>query len=307
MSAGVVIALAVTAAIGWGAGDFFGGDSTGRDISVFAVICLSELIGAIVMVPLLLVRGHGAPHTDPVIEATVAGLGMTCGLSLIYTALSRGLAFITAPVGAVGAALAATVGVISGDPLSVLIAFGLLCAIGGSALSSLPSRAGSIATPGRSEIAMALGAAIAFATTLSTVHAASRADPYWATAIEHTSSGLWAGAVVLISVVRRRRGAVTGAGADASGGAGAGARGGISPRQLATFGLIALLGTGGDLAYNAASHGGSLTIVAAIASLYPVTTILLGGLLKHQRASTVQLLGVGLALAGTVLLGVATS
>ena len=75
--------------------------------------------------------------------------------------------------------------------------------------------------------------------------------------------------------------------------------------RLATIALIAFAGTGGDLAYVAASHRGALSIVAAIAALYPLTTIMLGRVLRGHRATHLQLIGVAVALTGAVLLGVA--
>ncbi len=56
--------------------------------------------------------------------------------------MSRGEAFITAPVGALGAATAVTVGLIGGDPLSLAIAAGLLCALVGGGVSAWTSGAG---------------------------------------------------------------------------------------------------------------------------------------------------------------------
>jgi drug/metabolite transporter (DMT)-like permease len=76
--------------------------------------------------------------------------------------------------------------------------------------------------------------------------------------------------------------------------------------SIPKLGLIAIAGTGGDLAYATASHSGALSIVSAIASLYPVATIALGRLLRSQRATRVQLVGSTLALTGAVLLGTAS-
>lgn len=66
------------------------------------------------------------------------------------------------------------------------------------------------------------------------------------------------------------------------------------------------MGVGGDLAYVTASHGGALSVVSAISSLYPVATIALGCLLQNQRASRVQVAGIALALTGAAILGTAS-
>ena len=78
----------------------------------------------------------GVPATRGLLLAALAGVSTTLELGLIYRALSRGRALITAPVGALGAAVAVSVGVIGGDPLDPLIVIGLVCALVGSAIST---------------------------------------------------------------------------------------------------------------------------------------------------------------------------
>jgi drug/metabolite transporter (DMT)-like permease len=116
-------------------------------------------------------------------------------------------------------------------------------------------------------------------------HAAGRVDAYWATAVEHGSTGVSAGLAVLAG---RRTNRVLPAAS-----------------QLPALARIAAAGVGGDLSYAVASRHGALSIVSAIASLYPVTTILLGGALYGRHPTRVQFLGISLALLGAVLLGAA--
>ena len=113
----MAILFAAAAAIGWGASDFFGGDASRRDTSVFVIVALSELLGVLLLLPALVVRGVAPPTNPRLLFAVLAGVAVTAELGLIYRALSRGDAFITAPVGALGAAGAVTIGLIGGDPL----------------------------------------------------------------------------------------------------------------------------------------------------------------------------------------------
>ena len=69
--------------------------------------------------------------------------------------------------------------------------------------------------------------------------------------------------------------------------------------------MIAVAGLGGDLCYATASGHGTLSIVAAISSLYPITTIALGLLMKGTRPGRLQLAGMTLALTGVTLLSAA--
>jgi drug/metabolite transporter (DMT)-like permease len=286
----LVILLAAVAAIGWGASDYFGGDASRRDLPVFTIVAVTELAGAAMMLPVLAVHGILPPAKPGLALAAVAGTAVTIELSLIYRALGSGHAFITAPIGALGAAMAAVIGLISGDPISLIITAGLACALLGSGISSWtsPARASNGAS-GRTA-AICLAAAASVATALTCLHTAGRLDPYWATFTEHASTAMSAG---LIAIVRERR----------------------PPRQLRRIlpgrrqllglAVIAVAGLGGDLAYTTASEHGTLSIVAAISSLYPTTTIALGVLLKGTRPARLQLAGIALALLGATVLSAA--
>ena len=283
----MAILLAVAAAVGWGATDFYGGQASRRDTSVFVVVGVSELLGAALLIPVLVARGSAPPANPRLLLAAVAGLSVTAELSLIYRALSKGNAFITAPVGALGAAAAVTIGLIGGDPLDLAIAIGLACALlgGGISASSSPTTSGATSLQ---SAATCLAAAAAVGVTLTCLHAAGRVDPYWATTTEHVSTALSAGLVVAFRQRARLRQSLP------------------CRDQLPTLALVATAGVGGDVAYAAASHHGALSVVSAISSLYPVTTIALGRLVRDQRATHIQLLGITVALLGAVVLGVAT-
>jgi drug/metabolite transporter (DMT)-like permease len=283
----MAILLALGAAVGWGATDYYGGAATRRDTSVFVIVALSELLGVVLLLPALLAHGVAPPMNPRLLFAVLAGLATTAELSLIYRALSRGNAFITAPVGALGAAVAVTIGLLGGDPLDLAIAAGLLCAVLGGGISAWTSPAGS-ETGTVQNAGICLGAATAVGAMLICFHAAARVDPYWATATEHLSTALSAGVAALIAGRRSPRH-------------------GLPQRpQLRTLALIATVGVGGDLAYAGASHTGALSVVSAISSLYPLTTIVLGRIVQGQRPTPTQLGGIAIAILGAVLLGAST-
>jgi drug/metabolite transporter (DMT)-like permease len=280
----IAVLLAAAAAIGWGASDFFGGDASRQDTPVFVVVAIAELLGALVVAPVLISRGTPPPDSPRLLFAALAGVAVTCELGLIYRAISHGDALITAPTGALGTAAAVGFGLIAGDPISVTVVAGLFLALlgGGASAWTSPTTRRPGGSPWRTA-ATCGAAAAAVGTMLTCLHSAGRLDPYWATAVEHASTSVSAGIAALAGARRRRR---------------------LPGRaEMPKLGLIALAGVGGDLAYTTASHSGALSIVSAIASLYPVATIALGRLLQRQRATRVRLAGIALALTGAVLLG----
>jgi drug/metabolite transporter (DMT)-like permease len=284
----IAVLLAAVTAIGWGASDFLGGDATRPDTPVFVVVAISGLLGVAVLAPVLIARG--LPPANPrLLFAALAGVAVTVELGLIYRAISRGDAFITAPIGALGAAVAAGAGLIGGDPVSGALAAGLVLALlgGGASAWTSPTTRRPGGGPWQTAATCAAAAA-AVGIMLISLHAAAQADPYWAAAIEHVSTSISAGIAALFQTrgpLLRRLPAAS---------------------RLPELGLIALAGAGGDLAYTTASHDGALSVVAAVSSLYPVATIVLGRLIQGRRATRVQVAGITLALAGAVLLGAAS-
>jgi drug/metabolite transporter (DMT)-like permease len=285
----IVVLLAAITAIGWGVSDFFGGDASRDGTPVFLVVALAELLGALLVVPVLVARGTPPPDNPRLLFAALAGVAVTCELGLIYRAIGRGDAFITAPTAALGAAAAVSAGLVGGDPVSLAVIAGLVLALlggGASAWTSSTTR-----QPGGSPwrtAATCAAAAAAVGTGLVALHAAGQVDPYWATEVEHLSTAASAGIAAVVEARGSLRHRLPG------------------PAELPKIGLIALVGVAADLAYTTASHSGALSIVSAISSLYPVATIALGLVLTGQRATRIQLAGIVLALAGAVLLGVSS-
>jgi drug/metabolite transporter (DMT)-like permease len=284
----MAILLAVCAAVGWGASDYFGGDASRRDTPVLVIVAVAELLGVVLLIPVLVARGSAPPGNPRLLLAGLAGVAVTVELSLIYKALGRGQAFITAPTGALGAAVAVSVGLLGGDPLDLTLGIGLICALVGAGISAWTSPGAPGARYVWATAGTLVGASAAVGVMLTALHAAGRLDPYWATALEHVGTAISAGLLALVGTRRSTPFPLP------------------DRLQMKTLALIAAVGVGGDLAYAAAARHGALSIVSAISSLYPLTTIALGGLLQSQRPTRVQLIGIAVALLGAVVLGAAS-
>lgn len=279
--------LAVGAAVAWGTADYFGGASRGRT-PVLVVVAVTELFGLCLLIPVLVARGVPPPASPRLLLAAVAGAGVTIELGLIYLALSRGEGFITASVGALGAAAAATAGLIAGDPLDTLIGAGLACALAGGGISAWTSAGSNRGGGPLRSAALCGGAAAGVATMFISLRAAGRLDPYWATAVEHASTALCAVLIELAAGRRPRRRRLP------------------EVSQIPGLALVAFAGVAGDLAYVIASQHGTLSMLSAVSSLYPVATIALAVAIQHNRPNRIQLAGITVALAGAAVLGSAT-
>ncbi len=280
-----MILLAIGAAFAWGASDFFGG-ALRRGMPVFAVLVITQLIGFVLLVPVLLLHGVPFPHDPHILFAAAAGLGATLELCLVYLAISRGDSFVTAPVAAIGATLAVLTGLIGGEQLSPPVAAGLACALCGGLSSAFTSSERPSSVPAAAGIC--LGAAVGLASALVCLHAASRIDPVWAATLLDVGTLVPAVLILLAGPDRSRLRPLPGL------------------RRLAPLALPAAAGVGGDLAYGAASRHGALNIVSGVASLYPLITIGLGVALQGRRAHLAEAGGLALAVAGAVLLGAST-
>jgi drug/metabolite transporter (DMT)-like permease len=280
----MTILLAAIAAAGWGAADFLGG-AFRRKTSVFVVVAVSQAIGLAGLLAVVAAAGIGIPDNARLLLAIPAGLCVSVELSLIYVAISRGDAFITAPIGALGATIAVFAGLAGGDRLDRQIAIGLVLALAGGGLSAWRSGSHpSAQSRGRTAV-VCLAAAAAVAGALMSLHAAGRVQPYWAATIVDASTLVPA---AVVGAIARRR----------------------APRRslpdrasLGGLGLAALAGIVGDVAFSTASRHGALSIVSAVSSLYPLATVLLGVAVQGQRAGRVQAAGIVLALAGAAVLG----
>jgi drug/metabolite transporter (DMT)-like permease len=280
----IAILLAVATALGWGASDYFGGDSSRHETPVFVVLAIVQAAGLVILVPILVARGIAPPLNDRLLLAAIAGAAVTVELGVVYAALSHGDTFIGAPTGALGAAIAVVFGLISGDPIGPALALGVVCALLGGGISAWASPAGD-GQAGWRAVASVLVASIAVGTMLVTLNGAGQVDPYWAIAIEGLSTLVTAAAAAWFAQRGRPR---------------------VSFPERSRWPMLVFvgaLGVAGDLTYAAAAQHGALSIISAISSLYPIPTIALGRVLRGRRARVLQLVGAALALSGAALLG----
>jgi drug/metabolite transporter (DMT)-like permease len=276
------VALAVLSSLIWGVGDYAGGKAT-QHAAALSVVWLSKLVS----LPLLAVylAATYVPITPIGLAwGGLAGVAGVVGLVLFYRALSAGAMTVVAPItGVTSAAIPVVVGLLSGERPSASRLLGVGCALLAIAMVSLapqPARQRQVASS-RLVIA-ALGAGAGFALFFILIALAGEVSG---------SAGLWPivgsqfSALIICGLLLLML------------------RPGPWPRKAAL--RFTMVAGPCDMTANAlflvASRSGELSVVAPLAALYPVTTVILALMIDHERLRSVQVVGLAFAVAALVL------
>jgi drug/metabolite transporter (DMT)-like permease len=242
---------------------------------VFAVVLCQSAVGLLLTVVIVVARAEPMPGGHDMLLAGISAIAGITGLTAFYRGMAVGTMSVVAPISATAAVIPITVGVATGERPSAVQAIGLTMAFVGVVLASREP-------PGEDErravkgAGLALVAAAGFGTFFVLMDSASDADPYWA---------IMANRVVGVSLL-------------------AVAFLMLRPKPLPgrpdipALVAIGLLDTGANGLFAVASTEGLVSVVATLASLYPVVTILLARYVLHERLAPSQQFGVALALAG---------
>ena len=279
----LTVALAGLSGLVWGVGDFAGGKAS-QQAAALPVAWVSKLVS----LPLLAIY-LAATYVAPVPAslgwgALAGGFGMV-GLMLFYRALSAGAMTVVAPVTAVtSAAIPVVVGLASGERPPAIRLAGVACALLAIALVSLARpRTGQrlVVTPSLVgwSVLSGTGFALFFVFTTRAGDVAGGQAGLWPVAASQLSGILLGG--VLLLILRP---------------------GGWPRRRSLSWALLAgPMDMTANTLYLLASRTGDLSIVAPLASLYPVTTVVLALLVDRERVRSVQVVGLVLAVAALLL------
>lgn len=320
----MALILGLAAAFTYGAADFVGGLVTKRT-GALLVVFWSQLAGAALLVfALPLLAGH--PPTSEILGfGVLAGFAGGVGVVLLYRGLSIGRMSVVAPVTAVGAAtLPLAVGLALGERPSAWALAGVVVALAAAALVSMSPGPAGTATPrpaaGTDTPGLAAAVAprpMADAATPPPVAAAGALHPAAVAGTrrpgvrEAVGAGLAFG---LFFIFLERSGVGGGLWPLVGARIGSigmvltvllGARRTLRPTAGTTAGIMLAggLDMAANLFYLLATRVGLLSLVAVLTSLYPAATVLLARMVLGERLSGLQLLGLGCALAGVVLIG----
>ena len=267
-------------AVVYGASDFLGGLSS-RRASVFGVVALSQLVGLGALFLLLPWLGGPADAAD-LAWGAAAGLAGAVGLLVFFRTLAAGVMSVVAPVTAVtAAAVPVVVGLLSGNTVGPWSAVGIVLALIAVVLVSAEGGLSALRGARVASLAPALVAGSAFGVffvLLDRTSSDSGLTPLVAARLASVTL------VVLVALAGRRQLRV----------------------GRAALPLVALSGVG-DMSANAlfllaTQQPGQLAITGVLASLYPVSTVVLAQLVLRERLAGAQVAGLGTAVAAVVLI-----
>jgi drug/metabolite transporter (DMT)-like permease len=260
----------------------FGGGLLSRRFALLAVLVISQAAGLTGVALVVALGGHAAPGLGELWPAAAGGVSGALALAAFYRGLAIGTMSIVAPISATGAAVPVFVGLATGERPGVVVLAGIVLAVVGVVLASREEapEGSPAATVARRSLLLALVAALGFGGFFVGMDAAADADVFWALLAARIASFSMLGAA--FAIVRPQ-----------------------VPREPAGLGLLAGIGVL-DLAANACFAAGSteglLSVVAVLASLYPVVTVLLARAVLGERVRRDQEVGIAAAIAGVALI-----
>ncbi len=267
------VLLALAASASWGVSDFLGGLKT-RSLNVLTVLAVSQPAGLVLLGAIVAAR-QGWPGWDWwVLWAVLGGIGGAIGIGALYRGLAVGSMGIVAPITSTSPLIPLTVALARGERPSAIQLAGIALALVGVAFAGWEP--GSEGARGRAAVGagLALLAAVTFGSSQVGLEAASNVDPYWATFVLRIASC----ALVLAVLLGQR-----------SPGPG---------RVWPTLAVVGTLDSGATILFAVATTKGLFSVVAVLASLYPVLVAILARVLLHERLTVVQRGGALVAIGG---------
>lgn len=274
--------LALLSAVLIGGADFAGGAAS-RLANPIRVAALAQVTGLFFAIPLSV--SYGADHLSSadITWSALSGVAVACGFGCFYTAMGRGLISVVAPLAAVtGAVIPVGYALARGERPGTIALAGLAIAIAAVAVVSIApaeqhAAAGAV---NATVIGLSIVSGVFFGLFYITLSRISDASGLWPVSIERSA----ASTVLVLLAVAFSRGPLEG----------------IRPLLPYVF-VVGLLEVAATVPLLVALQRGPIAVASVLASLYPVTTVVLAGVVLRERLSRVQYVAVGFALVAVVL------
>jgi drug/metabolite transporter (DMT)-like permease len=283
-----VVVLGLGAAITWGAADF-GGGLLSRRLPLFGVVFTTQIVGLVAALAIAVARGEPVPRGPDVAWSVVAGATGVLGITALYRGLAVGRMGVVAPTtGVLGAVVPVVAGfAIDGVPGPATVA-GIALAL---VAVVLVTRAPGHGSDRPSGVQWALLAGIAIGGFNISIGQLSDAGAFGPLVLIRAIQS-----VVLVTLILARRRFGTPRRRDP-----------IRGWDIARLSVIGVLDMAGNVSFIVAAQVGALAVASVLASLYPVTTVLLAIGLLRERVSRSHVLGIALTAVAIALIYAGTA
>lgn len=270
------IFLALTSGLVWGAADFTGGFATRRGHQ-FQVLAVSAAAGIVLLLVCALISHEPLPSAPSAAWSAAGGVAGAIGLACLYRGLSLGNAATVAPTAAVVTAIMPVLfsGLRTGWPHPAQLA-GFIVAMAGIWLVARASGGDPISSQG---LRLSLLAGIGFGSFLILIAQVQSDLVFVPLAVARVVTLITA--LVLLTLGRV-------------------ARPSLAAHPLAL--LAGVLDAGGNVFYLFAREFTRLDVAAVLASLYPVSTVVLARLLLKEQITRTQWIGAAVCLVAVILI-----
>ncbi len=249
---------------------------------MYGVVLLSQFVGMSIAVALAVMRGESVPSGNDVLLCVVAGVLGGIGITALYRGLSIGRMGIVAPVTGV---LAAVIPVVAGIVLEGVPTVAVLVGIGLAVVSVVLVSRVADEGGGRAGLTEALIAGVAIGCFGVAISGISEGQVFSSlTLIRLVQAALVIGLVLASRQAWR------------------------PPRDaVPAIAVVGVLDMAGNSFFLLAVQTGALAVAAVLSSLYPVATVVLAAVLLKERITRHHMVGIGLAFAAIVLIGVGSA
>ncbi|MBU6226178.1 MAG: DMT family transporter [Acidobacteria bacterium] len=274
----MAVVFALLTAVVYGIADYSGGRGS-RLASSFTVTFVGQCAGFLGALLLALFIGDPVPSGHDLFISAAAGVAGSLGLLGFYRAMASGSMTIVAPITAlVGTTIPVVWGLVDGERPGFISYVGMIVAVFAVVLVTDALGVQDKRTP-LNIVVLAVIAGTCFATIfIAFDHVSSDAGLWPLVALRSVSLPIVFGVVLATRHPLRTKGEAT--------------------RWALTSGILDSAANG---FYLIAARHGLLSVVAVIASLYPVSTLVLATSLDKEKLHPAQWVGVGLALVALVL------
>jgi drug/metabolite transporter (DMT)-like permease len=275
----VAVVLALASALVYGAADFCGGMAS-RRATAFVVVALSQAAGLVALLVVLPAVG-GSPTVADLVWGAGAGLAGSGGLVLFYRALAAGVMSVVAPVTALtAAAVPVLVGLGVGERLAPWSALGIALALVAVVLVAAEGGLPTLRSARSAGLLPALAAGLGFGVFFVLLDQTRPESTLWPLVASRSVS---VALVLLLGVALRASLRIRG-------------------RTALLVVLAGVLDMAANALFLAATQQGQLAITGVLASLYPVSTVVLAQLVLREPLVRAQLAGLATAAVAVVLI-----